>query len=64
MAYILPAVTLVLLAAGLVVQKRNRSPYGTGLPTDAQSLTNYRRGEALTFLGSVCFLVELFIVGR
>jgi len=64
MAYILPVVTLSLLAAGLIIQKRNRSPYGSGLPMDAQSLTNYRRGEALTFLGSVCFLIDLLIVGR
>jgi hypothetical protein len=63
MSYIFPAVTLALMVTGFVIQKRNRSPY-TGRPMDAESITNYRRGEAIFLLGSVCYLIDLLLVRR
>ena len=59
---ILPVVSLVLMTAGFIIQKRNRSPYTGGKPVDAKSLASYGRGEAIFFVGSVCFLIDLLFV--
>lgn len=61
MDIIVSVVALVLMVSGVIVQKRNRSPY-TGTPMDAQSITNYRRGEAIFFIGSVCYLIDLLFI--
>ena len=63
MRYILPAIALALMISGFLVQKRNRSPL-TGRPMEARSITNYRRGEVLFFLGALFFLVDLLFVRR
>lgn len=56
---ILPALTLILLTTGLIIQMRNRSPY-KDVVMDAQSVKNHRRGELLSFVGMVCFFVSHF----
>ena len=59
---ILPVASIVLMTAGFLIQKRNRSPYGGGNPMEAKSLVSYERGEAIFFVGSVCFLIDLVFV--
>ena len=58
-SYFLQAVTLVLLLSGFIMQAHSRSPYA-GVAMDANAIAKHRRGQAISFLGIVSFLIYLW----
>ena len=49
------------LGVGIVEKRVNKSKY-FGVPRDPRAVTNYRRGQALIEIGTVCFVIRIVLL--